>query len=416
MNKAIKMKKGYEIILILLFFAAMNFEAKFFYFLFVPFLLIILECNCAVDAVTVVYFLLGLLMGIYNTDEGLKSVLRCFAPLCAYLIGLNLLSYNVHTKTNIQEDLTQKRGFQILTVLASGSFSHYLLNFLYNLNSSIGRNTNDIWTGVPMAATGQNALTCLAFGLACALLFIPWRKWCRWPAIFSISIIMAYNLILSCRTPIIMLFVLILVCLFYPRKDMGYGAQLLKYLKWALLSIATIIAVYISNIGGLRDYIQKSPFILRLGGSVGFLTDNEARSTTKSIYFSQLINYPFGGCHMRAKYGYAHDLLLDAYDEYGLIAFFLLLIVLVVGLKQLYVLLRYTNYSESVKLAFLTTYTATILEFSVEPILTGMPWLLACFCMINGCVTSMNRRSFQYGEKGILQYGIKDFTDQYGLP
>lgn len=403
MYKAIKIKKGYEIILVLLFLAAMNFGAKFFYFLFFSFLIVVIERKCVADSVAAIYLILSLLMGIYNTSEGLMSALRCFAPFCAYLIGLNLMSYNLQDRLIFQESLTQKRSFQIVTTLALGSFTHYSLNYLYNLGDSIGRNTNDIWTGDPMAATGQNALTCLILGLSCAALFIPQRKWHRWVAILNISIVMAYNLVLSCRTTIITLFILIIVCVFYPRKNMSYGVQLLKYLKWIFASIILILAIYTLNIFGIRDYIQNSQFALRSGGSIAFFTDDQSRNITKSIYISQLINYPFGGCHISAKYGYAHDLLLDAYDEYGFIVFILLVMMLIAGIKQLYFFLRRTNYAESVKLHFLLIYVATLLEFSVEPILTGMPWLMACFCLINGCIASMNRRCLQHRKEEVLQ-------------
>ena len=93
---------------------------------------------------------------------------------------------------------------------------------------------------------------------------------------------------------------------------------------------------------------------------------------------------------MRARYSFAHDLLLDAYDEYGVIVFLLLIVILIVGVAHLYRLLRRTGYGESIKLATLLISCAVLLEFTVEPILAGIPWLFSCYCLINGCVTGMN--------------------------
>ncbi len=413
MIKAIKIKKGYEIALILIFLAAMNFQAKFFYFLFFSFFIVIVERKCVIDAAAVITLILCMIMGFYNTSEGIMSVLRCLGPFCAYLIGLNLTSYNLPASLNAQESITQKRIFQILASIALGAFSHYLLNFFYNLGSSIGRNTNDIWTGVPMAATGQSALICIVMGLSCAMLFIPYRKWCRYAAIFNILMILIYNLVLSCRTPVVMLAILILLCFFYPRKRIKYGTQLLKYSKWIFAAAILAIAIYTLNVFGIRSFIQKSEFVMRFGGLVGFLTGGESRSITKSNYISQMINYPMGGCHIRARYGFAHDLLLDGYDEYGVLVFVLLIVILIIGIKQLYLLMRGTSCSESIKLAIFGVYVAILLEFYVEPILTGMPWLFSCFFLINGCIASMNRKHLQNCNEGALKQRNENFTNKH---
>ena len=104
---------------------------------------------------------------------------------------------------------------------------------------------------------------------------------------------------------------------------------------------------------------------------------------------------------MRARFGYAHDLLLDAYDEYGVVAFLLLVAILIQGGLQVYRLLRYSNYSGGFKLALLLIYVAILLEFWVEPILAGMQWLFACYCLINGCVTGMNLSERRYRKRSM---------------
>lgn len=81
------------LVLVLLFMASMNFNAKFFYFVFLSFLVVLVTQRCMViDTVSIIYLLLCITMAIYNFGEGLLSMLRCFAPLCFYLVGLNLVS------------------------------------------------------------------------------------------------------------------------------------------------------------------------------------------------------------------------------------------------------------------------------------------------------------------------------------
>lgn len=381
------------LVLVLLFMASMNFDAKFFYFVFLSFLVVLVAQRClAIDTVSIIYLLLCITMAIYNFGEGLLSMLRCFAPFCFYLVGINLVSDNPTAMSKMQKrNDPQKLGYSILEAISLGSFSHYFLNYVYNLGSSLGRNTNDIWTGQIMAATGQNALACLMLGLACAMLFLPPRKWHRWAALAIISLMLMYNLVLSCRTLLVILCILLMVGMVYPKQNTKYGMQLLKYITYFALLCGAVMVLYTLNIGGFRDYIQDSMLFSRFDGSITLLTDNESRANAKLSFISQMLKYPFGGCHMRKMYGYAHDLLLDAYDEYGVIVFLLMIVVLIISIVKLYVLLRRTDYSESFKLSLLLIYCAVLLEFTVEPILAGMPWLFSCYCLINGCTIGMNR-------------------------
>lgn len=381
------------LVLVLLFMASMNFNAKFFYFVFLSFLVVLVTQRCmAIDTVSIIYLLLCITMAIYNFGEGLLSMLRCFAPFCFYLVGLNLVSDDPTAMPKIQKrNDPQKMGYSVLVTISLGSFSHYFLNYVYNLGFSLGRNTNDIWTGQIMAATGQNALACLMLGLACAMLFLPPRKRYRWVALAIISLMLIYNLVLSCRTLLVILGILLMVGMVYPKQNTKYGMQLLKYITYFALLCGVVMVLYALNIGGFRDYIQDSMLFSRFDGSITSLTDNESRSSAKLAFISHMINYPFGGCHMRKIYGYAHDLLLDAYDEYGIIVFLLMVVVLIISIVQLYVLLRRTDYSESFKLSLLLIYCAVLLEFTVEPILAGMPWLFSCYCLINGCTIGMSR-------------------------
>lgn len=403
--------------LLFLFMASMNFGAKFFYFVFLSFLVIFLIKRClVVDTTSVLYFLLCSVMAIYNYGEGLLSMLRCFAPFCFYLVGSNLVSDSITAASITQtKNEAQKLGYAILVAISLGSFTHYLLNYLYNLGSSLGRNTNDIWTGHIMAATGQNALTCLMLGLSCSMLFLPPKKWHRWAAVAVIFLMLAYNMVLSCRTPLVIFAILLLAGMVYPKKNTRYGAQLLKYMSYFALLFGVGMALYALNIGGFREYIQDSRLFARFGGSIASLTDNESRSDAKLFFISQMIKYPFGGCHMREIHGYAHDLLLDAYDEYGVTVFLLLIAVLIISVVQLFVLLRRTDYSESFKLSLLLIYCAVLLEFSVEPILAGMQWLFSCYCLLNGCTIGMNRAYFWKCHKERMDDQNESITNQHSV-
>ena len=202
-------------------------------------------------------------------------------------------------------------------------------------------------------------------------------------------VILAYNLILACRTLLVEYFILLVVGLAYTGRLLRLRERRRLFL-WCGAAVLLLIALYIWNVGGVQEYIRSSNLFARLYGTANGTSTVTTRSSIKRHYLLEGYRYPLGGLHLRAEYGYAHDLLLDGYDEYGIGGLLLLCVVLFLGIKALWRFLRKTNCGSTCKLAILCVYTAILLEFYIEPILTGMPWLFPCFCLLNGCVEVLN--------------------------
>jgi len=382
----------YALLYSLLFLAAMNFQAKFFYFVFATFLVVLVsKTRLRIDRASFLYFFVCCMMALYNNKEGLISMLRCLAHFCFFLVGLNFVTEDgvPEEKTALLEKV-EKRGLWLLAVISTGSFTHYGLNFFYNFGRSLGRNTNDIWTGQRMAATGQNALACLMLGFSVAMLILPGKKWHRLAAICAIALMLGYNMVLSTRTMIVMLLILVVVGFGFLQKGLRRGQRTKAFVAVVLFALLAVIA-YLLDIGGIQEYIKDSSLYGRFRGYGIFSWDETSRLYAKVQFLKNMYKYPFGGMHSRARYGYAHDLLLDGYDEYGIVVFLLLIAILIHGGVQLYRTLKRTGYSFRFKLSLLLVYAAILLEFTIEPILPGMQWLFACYCLINGCITAMNR-------------------------
>lgn len=382
-----------SVLFLLIFLAAMNFQAKFFYYVFGAFLFMFLFLRkISLDISTLVYVLLGFLMAVYNIDEGLMSAVRCFAPICFYLVGVNLVTHLSGWDGSEKSILmVQSTGYFLLGIIAWGSFVHFTINYIYNIGQSIGRNTNDIWTGTSMAATGQIALVIVMAGFAVAALLLPVKWQNRWMAVGTIIVMLVYNLVLASRALLVILIVLLVVGIIYLCKQ--------KSIKWLTLgnifkifSIFIFIAlIYVLNLGEIQTYIKGANLFQRFNNNPGNFFNNEARNNAKFMYISHMLEYPFGGLHMRASYGYAHDLILDGYDEYGIVGAILLIVVIISGLINLIKIIRISLYAPWLKLTLLLVNIAILFEFMIEPILEGMPWLFACYCLINGCMSGMNQ-------------------------
>lgn len=382
----------------LLFFAAMNFYAKFFYFVFASLLLLfIIQRRLLFNKASTLYLVLGILMAVYNADEGVLSMIRCMAYAALYVVGNNMAFKVLRNQKNLVDydpQYSEKKGYALLATIAAGSFTHYLLNFFTNYGDALGRNTNDVWTGVVMAATGQATLACLMLGLSVAMVFLPPKRGLRGVSIVCILCMLSYNLVLAGRTMIVILMVLLVVSVLYMHKTLKSASQWIKLALGLLFALMVAVVLFMYDVGGIQGYIFESNLFDRFGFSLESFTSDSSRATSKLAYLANAYKYPLGGLNMRAEFGYAHDLLLDAYDEYGVAALMLLVLILGSGIRSLYKLLKHTSYGKEFKLALLCVYVSMLLEFCAEPILAGMPWLFSCYCLVNGCISGMNLSYF----------------------
>ena len=390
LNKRFSISIQYGMILCLLFLAAINFDAKFYYFAFAAALaMMVFLWRFRMNAVSTVYLALGLLMGVFHASYDVLAAIRPLSYFLVYLVGFNIPCSSLAKRGGKRE---QDVAYQLLMTVALGSFAHLMLNFILNMGKDLGRNTVDIWSGQIMAATGQAALGCIMIGVAAAMIIAPNKKHSRlWGVLFVVGI-MSYNLTLAGRTMVIMLALCFAVGgLYMLTKDQLALSRRVKILFRMLLLIVILLGVYEMDLGGIRGFVEDSNLYQRFFGDTDEGVWETGRWAAKLLYLKNMVKYPFGGLHMREQCGHAHDLLLDAYDEFGIIALLLLLIVLIDGIRQVYLFCKNAGHKPSYRVGVLCAYVAILMQFCVEPIFAGMPWLFVCYSLLNAALTSANR-------------------------
>ena len=374
-------------ILLLLCFAAMNFQAKFFYFVYFSF---VIYCffikKIYISGEMFIYLIFSLVYSIYAIKDGPMAVLRIFAFVMFFFVGYGV-SLN-KSKEHIDPWLRAS-----LISLALGSFIHLLLNFIINFGHNIGRNILDIWSDEIMSATGQATLSCLAIGLAAAWFVYPRRKIERIMSLIMIVIILLFNLILAGRTIFLMISLSFFGCLFLlwrKLKEKNYKQNIVFII---LVVVSLSFLAYSFNFFGIRSTIENSNFIHRFSSASTFSDwTDDTRMSRKMSYITNLFNYPFGGNHMKNMFGYAHDLLLDAYDYGGVLLFIPLFVIVISAFKSFWRFIKQNNVSLSTKLIVLGMIITIGIEFCFEPIFAGMPWVFACFAFIHGTICAINYR------------------------
>lgn len=390
MNRTLQLKGRVTLaffILFFLFLSSLNLINRYYYFVFIAFFLFAIKPGRRFfgNKSLLPLFLLGVFWVILSpsTSVSLLSPLKPFSYLLCFIMGYG---FNDDIEPNPDGSISFKPFYLLAGVLASGTLAHYLLNWIKN-GDALDRNTVDIWMGENIAATGQASLACLPLALALACIFSKNSKGIKVIAWIALTIVLGYNLVLAGRT-LILLFVIILAFAFLHRLFTRKSGKLLAILI-LLFAIAAVLLIYQFNLFGVRDLVESSSLYDRFFGKNSMDLGEDGRLEKKLFYLKNMLRYPFGGTNMREEVGHAHDLYLDTYDEAGMIAFLAIVVYVGATIRRLWLCITNKALPFVFRQIVFCTYLTLYIEFMIEPILQGMPWLFASFCLLDGCVARL---------------------------
>ena len=161
----------------------------------------------------------------------------------------------------------------------------------------------------------------------------------------------------------------------------------MRLIAIVLAVVLLVLFAYELNLFNVRTYIEQSPFYERFFTSTSVEEINsDSRLEKKLYYLENMDKFWFGGGNLRLEVDYAHDIILDTYDEAGIFAFLAMIGYLVLSAFRLLRCITDKALPFELRNTILCVYVIVYLEFMVEPILLGMPWLFATFCLIDGYV------------------------------
>ena len=365
----------------LLFLATLNIFNKMVYMIFAAFLVLLFfkKGNTVFNMTAILLILFSFALILFSDGSGIFkngifAAIRNFMYPLTYIIGYNICS---------KEDSENK--FQnIMIFVGLGSFLHYILNMFINTEAE-GRNTKDIWSADVLSATGQAALCCIAIGIFGALLYSKRKPIYKILAIAGLVSVLVYNLVLAGRTLIVlMLIVLITGFLYY---SILYKTKRFKtILPICFVALFFVLAIRFNWLG-LGDLVFESNLFRRFTEEET-VASSSGRTDFKLDYLKYLLIYPLGGGKIYHEVGrYAHDLLLDLYSDAGIIAAIIILVILLISLKNTFKVFKNKNISTDMKMLVFCIYIVIYIQFFLEPIMAGMPWLLALFLFYNGMIS-----------------------------
>lgn len=369
-------------ILLILFLMALNMLGRFYYLAFfaVALLAIVQHEAIKLPRAMLPALLLSVSLCLFssNASVSLLGLLKQFTyPLCV-VIGYNLIDSE-------DSQTAQGQAIHLTLVLALGAYGHYLLNLLLNRGVVAERNMIDFWTGSTLSATGQATMACMIVAVASAFLFMSNAKSVKAIMVAILASVLYYNLKLAGRTLFVLLGVALLVALVMKIVLSDSHAARTKLIMGTVCAALMIIVLFSTNAFHVQDTIQESNFYDRFYGENAMELSEDGRLSKKVQYLSVMLNYPFGGGNIHEQIGtYAHDIILDTYDEGGLFAMIAILLILTDVICKCARVIRGKRITDDCKTLIATSLTVIMLEFMIEPVLEGMPWLMASFCVLYG--------------------------------
>ena len=317
--------------------------------------------------------------------QGLLGAAQIFVCPLLWIVGYNL-----------PEAKRFYTIFAVIAVMAVGMCFHGLANYVYNIVQGVSMFSAtkvDVWTGEGAAATGQAAHFTMFLGCLFWLVIVQKRKWIRVTSIGVFLCALLYAIQLGSRSFIVLCLLTAFtgIGVYIMRK--GKSKQKIRLLLALCFLVAIIAVVYITDMWGLRTYIEGGYMVRRAakGQSLGKIF-TDTRITLKIEYFKRLFVYPWGGGKVSSEIvgsyeytgGYAHDLWLDMFDEAGILALVALVIYTIASIYRIVAVRNDSRVLPDEKIALVCYAITVFAQFCVEPIWQGSPMLFLSFVLIDG--------------------------------
>lgn len=361
-----------------------NLESRIIFGIFL--FLVFIECKGHLPITETSVLLLVFSVCLYGLASFYNSAMATYyvypllaGPFMGYSIGLIVTG---NSELNVNNTV---RG--VIYAVVFGRFCHGALNFVVsNAYTGVLRNGTDYWTKSTIAATGQGALMTMAISLLFYTLFCINRKQIFEKAILLFAVILALlnSMLSASRTALFIMLIVFLACVFYTLVTSDIEKKAKRKIIFGLILVLLFFAVlFQKNVFGLREMWESSPLVNRMST----ITDYEMGDENRNLMYKEAIevglNNFFGEGDMNRT---AHNLWFDLLRQVGWIPFILLIVFSIRVIKNSVFIIKNDNTPSSMKYLIISVMLAMLINFSVEPIMKGMPYYFVAFCIIGGAI------------------------------
>lgn len=319
----------------------------------------------------ILLMLFAIFFFVFSYKLGFYSVMGFCLPM-AYYIGDNMNK----SEENIKN---------LIYIVALGMGIHVLLNMAYDFTiygTDLFNHTShyDIWLQAEAMPTSVATNYMVSTGCIYYLLLKENNKIKKYLSLIIYLVMMIYNITVGRRTPILMLGICLVLCLFFDFFIFDSNKKKLKKILFIFLRIVLIIAlIWNFDIFGIKTKLYWMPFLSKFR-EYGLDTGR----------FDIMINgikmmplYLWGGQNISGILEIQiHDLWLDIYDYAGIVPFILMIIFTVYEVVCFIKLLLNKKINNNFKLLLIGVYTSCLLQAMLEPLMTGASIFLICMILM----------------------------------
>ena len=285
---------------------------------------------------------------------------------------------------------------RLFVTLSLGMAIHGVINFLYN--SFLGTNLQaglsyDFWSQAYSPSTGQAVNFTLLVAIAFWMIFL--QKDSKAITIIGIVVLVIatiYDVSIGGRTFLLLIVIALGISLImyisFSFTDKTFRRRIVPMLLVILFLIVLGIILYQRDAFGIRSAYERSYLYVRLTyHNAGDLRGND-RIEKKLEYISNASKYLWGGNFLSKKegFGYAHELWLDTYDDAGIVAYIFIVIYTFISGSHFVKVGKSKIVDHRWRIAIITILIIVMLQFFVEPILSGSPMLFYSYIIMDGAL------------------------------
>lgn len=327
--------------------------------------------------ILIICFTSYFLIYYYHNSTNLQNIIFLWlGPIAFYFIGYHICG-----------DILGVKFKKIIIYIVLGTFIHGALNMaMFFLKNIKGRYIPDIWSGVYMTATLQGVL----FTMICSLLFYSMfiEKNMKLKVLFVLCILFAiYSTFQTASRTLIIIIInvfVINILLYLLINTKINKKRVIKLITYIILIIISFIFIMKFNIFNIKTIYEESALYERIEYEQQTKLDEDPRFDMYKIVIKNMFVYPMGGNKIEGNLKYAHNIWLDTIIEVGIIPFVLLIIYTIMTIITTVKFIANKYIDEEYKYIYLSIYMSLLLNFSVEPILQGIPYIFMIMCIING--------------------------------
>lgn len=313
---------------------------------------------------------------------GAYAFIGFFMPM-AYYVGSNI------------KEPDENKIKTIIYIVALGMTLHILLNFSCDLivrgfNCFFRNSHLDFWTWNEYPTTQTSAMYIFIIGIIYYIFVYEKNKRITIATIVMFFIAFIYSIALGRRTPIFLLVLVTVVTYiidFVFLKNRSRMSKTLLFILFIFMLIGLLIfIIYEMDLFNLRDQLSHLG-IVRKFTSLGFYS-NRHNLIKQTIELAPY--HLFGGMEITKLTIYGpHDLWLNTFDAGGIVPFVFIVLYSIMCLIPTTKLLRSSKFSKEFRLLLFALLLSIVIQFCLEPILTGSSLILLSVVILVTSVESL---------------------------